>query len=494
MSLGGESAREHHDVFSACLVALLSVEPTTIVHLETYRTALNHGFAYYYWQWDPRATMLYEPLRKALQYWSAAPSPDINLLCELLDFLYFLVWCFDESSTKQSQRLVDPLRTVSTCFARTVAPRRLPPPASAGPYRIAWLAMFAESTNPISVALRHMAPALRAISHELDIYAWRFSDEAFREFSRDAGATWHARGRETAEDTILAVEAQAARDKPVIVISDMNNAVPTALFSRRLAPVQIFLQGGMPAWPVQNLDAVFNSFGFDSEVAGWGEAEMLGFNPPWDLAALDPPVGQHDIVTERAALPKGHRLIGSFGRLVKITRPYLDAAEQILMRCKDTALVLGGTGDPAAIKAFIAASLVGERIHVAARFVPGHIWTHILEVFLDTCPVTGGESCRQMIANGKPVVTLHSREMPAIDLQRDPTLVARDWTDYVDRTVRLLEDPSAYAAACQRARALASRMSDSDSFVTTVAADIVRTVESVRRKMADPREAYGRDR
>ena len=34
-------------------------------------------------------------------------------------------------------------------------------------------------------------------------------------------------------------ETQAARDRPTIVISDTNLAVPSALFSRRLAPIQI---------------------------------------------------------------------------------------------------------------------------------------------------------------------------------------------------------------------------------------------------------------
>jgi len=202
----------------------------------------------------------------------------------------------------------------------------------------------------------------------------------------------------------------------------------------------------------------------------------------WDLAALNPPVSQDDIAAERASLPHGFRLIGSYGRFAKVTDPYLKAAEQILLRCTDTAFVLGNIGDTAVIEPFIVASPVGERIHVEARWVPGHVWGHILEILLDPWPVMGGESSRDMIAMGKPVVTLHSREMPAIDLQRDPALVTHHWAEYVDRTVRLLQEPSTHSAACQRASALALSMSEGDSFAKIVAADVARAVKLVRRK------------
>jgi hypothetical protein len=482
ISLGGESAAEHHEVFADCLVALLGAQPAGEVNLETYRAALKHGFSYYYWKWDPRAWALREPLIKAISRCTDAQSPDIDLICELLDFLFFVVWCFEQSSTRQSLELRGPMHAASLCFTRTAPPRHLPPLAPTGPHRVAWLAMYAEPNSPMSVGLRQVAPALRAAGHELHVYGWRFSNDEFRNFIRREGGVFHELGRETPEQTIFAVEAQAARDKPAVVISDMNNAVPTALFSRRLAPVQIFLQAGMPAWPTQNLDAVFNSFGFDSEIAGWGKAEMLEFNPPWDLPALDPSVNKEDIAAERANLPQGLRLIGSYGRLAKVTEPYLKAAEQVLIRCEDAAFIIGGTGDKTAIEDFIARSPVGARMQIEARFVPGHVWGHFLDVLLDTWPVTGGESCREMVAKGKPVVTLHSEEMPAIDLQRDGALVMQDWNAYSEVTVRLLQDPSTYSAACQRARELASTMSDVSPFANAIDADIAKAVRAVRWK------------
>ena len=480
MSLGGDAARDSHEVFSKCLIDLLLVAPRAVTDIKTYHAALKHGFSYYYWQWDPRAKSLYGEVRQAVEYWSAAPSPNVNVLCELLDFFYFVVWCFDKSSTLQCQRSLEPIRAASLGFSKSSPRRRLPIPARAGPYRIAWLAMYADR-SAVSEALHQFAPAARAAGHDLHIYSWRFADDASRTALTGIGAIWHHLGRETALDTILSIEAQADIDRPAIMISDMNNAVPTAVFSRRSAPVQILSQVGMPAWPIRNLDAVFNGFGFDGAAAGWGKAILLSLNLPFDVASLNPVVSKEAIRAEHATLPRGYRLIGSYSRFSKITEPYLKAAEQILIRCEDAAFVLGGTGDVAAIETFISASPVGERMHIVSRFVPGHVWGHILEIFLDTWPVTGGGSAREMIAKGKPVVTLHSQEMPAYDAQRDVYLVTADWRAYVEQAVRLLTEPDYYAAACQRARDLAVSLSDTSDFQKTLAADIVKAVTSARR-------------
>jgi hypothetical protein len=478
--LGGETAHQQHEAFSQYLAELLSVNPDEVRDYEAYLAALKHGFSYYYWKWDRRAVLLYEPLKHAVASWSAEPSVKVGVLCEMLDFFYFVVWCFDASSTQQCLHAVATMRAASAGFANSMKGRSLALPKADDRQRIGWLAMYAESVNPMSAALRHVAPALRDGGHELIIYAWRFTDEAFVAFLADCGAVCHQLGRGTAQETILAVEAQIASDRPGIMVSDMNNAIPTALFSRRSAPVQIFLQAGLPAWPVQNLDAVFNSFGFDPKVAGWGRARIIGFNPPWDLAMLDPFVSAEEIGRERAKLPQGRRLIGSYGRLAKVTEPYLKAAERILLCCEDVAFVLGGTGDAAAIQAFIADSPVGDRMHVEQRFVPGHVWGHILDMLLDTWPVTGGESCREMIAKGRPVVSLHSAEMPAIDQQRDRQLVARDWVSYVEHAVSLLRYETILEAARQRAKDTANGMTDRKSFVMALNVGIANAVRAAR--------------
>lgn len=238
----------------------------------------------------------------------------------------------------------------------------------------------------------------------------------------------------------------------------------------------------MPAWPVCNLDAVFNSFGFDPQKAGWGDADMLRIDAPWDRDALNPAVAEDDIVAERARLPAHTRLVGSYGRFSKVTLPYLQAVEQILLRCPDVGFVLGGTGDATPIRSFIAESPAGSRMAAEERYVAGHVWGHILEILLDTWPVTGGVSAREMLAKSKPVLTRYSDEMPAIHRQRDPSLVATSWESFADKAVHLLQDREAYAAASLRAGMLVRRLSEATTFQKELDADLRRVV--LRRAQA----------
>lgn len=485
-SLGGDAAIAQYDAFAGCLVGLLARAPEEVSDRDAYLGAIRHGFSLYYWRWDARASDLYGPVCAALERWAEIRPVPVDLVSELADFVYFLVWCFDGSSTEQSRRLVPPLGTASRAFAAT-ADRQPAPLPVLGPYRIAWLAMYAQERDAMSCALRDMAAALRHGGHTLTVYAWKFHDAAFADRMAALGVTVTAIAADRHEAIVQAIEEQVARDRPQIVVSDMNNAVPTALFARRLAPVQILLQAGMPAWPVAHLDAVFNSFGFDPETAGWGDALSLSTaGAPWDLAALDPPIAAEAVAAERASIPLVGRLIGTYCRLSKVTPEYLAAVELILLRCPDVSFVIGGSGDPGRIAAFVVASSVGNRMHVAAGWVQGHVWGHMLDVMLDTWPVTGGEACREIMAKSRPVVTRHSDEMPALDLQRDEKLVCHDWAAYVEETCRLLKDPEVYAAACARSRAVAERHRDGSAFADTVNAGIDRTVRRVRRRRSWP--------
>jgi hypothetical protein len=480
-SLGGEAAESNHERFASHLGALLALNPEQVPDRKAWRDALAHGFAYYFWRWDKRAVQHSEAVAAAILRCWHDPITDTDLLCELLEFHYFLVWCFSGSSTEQCRRGERAMRAASEVFARNA--RTPPSPPRSGKNRhIVWLAMFATADDPMSSALRHVAPALLAHKDRfrLSVIAWRSPQPAFIDWLRSQGVTVHTPEANTSAGMIAAIEALVSADPAAIVISDMNNAIPTALFARRLGAAQVFLQGGMPLWPVRPLDGVFNSFGFDPETAAWGKARIMSFNPPWDHGKLNPPEKPDEIAAERARLPQGVRLIGNYGRLVKVTRPCLEAAEQILMRRPDVAFVTGGSGDPAELRAFIAASPVGDRMTLIEGFVPGHSWGRLLDLFLDTWPVTGGESCREVMAKGRPVITMHSEEMPAIDNQRDRSLVAQTWDEYAQMAIRLLTDPEEYVAACARAEAFANFMVDGDRFSTQLVNDLDNLLDEVR--------------
>ncbi|MBX9700837.1 MAG: hypothetical protein K2X74_15475, partial [Acetobacteraceae bacterium] len=106
---GGEAVRANLAPFARDLEALLRLPPRAVPDPVAYRAALVHGFAYYYWAWDSRATELLPALATAMRNWAEARRPDLDMLCELTDFLYFTCWCFGQSSTEQSRRYVPAL-------------------------------------------------------------------------------------------------------------------------------------------------------------------------------------------------------------------------------------------------------------------------------------------------------------------------------------------------------------------------------------------------
>ena len=116
-----------------------------------YRAALAHGFAYYFWRWDPRAVQHHAAVESAIIRWAAVDEPDLDLLCELADFLFFIGWCFEESSTRQCQQVMRGMAAAAAAFARTslrTAPAR---PPRGVPVHVLWLAMYAGSDNPMAI-------------------------------------------------------------------------------------------------------------------------------------------------------------------------------------------------------------------------------------------------------------------------------------------------------------------------------------------------------
>jgi hypothetical protein len=489
-NLGGGEARARHDEFAADLRALLAARPEQVPDSDAWAAAIAHAHAYYAWSWDARVATLVPDLTRALAAWATATQPNLSPLLELADLLFFVGWCFEASNVRQCRLVLPGLAAAARGFARTA---RAAPTLRAAPPRICFLSMFAERRNVMTLAPRLLINALlHALPGgcEIGMVAWRFAEPDFVEALRGDGVSVTVTTGKTAAERLAQVEEALARIAPDLVISDMNNAVPLAVYARRAAPVQVFLQAGLPAFPQVGLDAVFDSFGNGATETGWGTARVLPFRPPWDLEMLAPPPNPAEVAAERAILSGDGPLFGVYGRLVKLTPDYLHAVERILAAVPAARFAVGGTGDPAPIEAFARSSSVGARIQVQARFVPGHAWGRLLDLYLDTWPLTGGESVRESMAKGCPVVARHSAEMPALDLQRDPALLADDWDTFCSHAIRLLRDPVERASAGRAAAAFARRMADPAPFAAAIGEAVAALLADAGRHAA-PRGMRG---
>ncbi len=487
--LGGDAARARHDDFAADLRALLAAPPSGVPDPAAWAAAIRHALAYYAWSWDARGAALIPEVTRAIAVRAAEAPADLPALLELCDLLLFIGWCFEASNLRQCRLVLPGLTAAARAFARAARPS---PPLRAGPPRICFLSMFAEERHVMTMAPRLLIEALRFLPGgcEVAMVAWQFAEPSFVEALRAQGVAVTVTAGDTAAARLAQVESALAEVAPDILITDMNTAVPLAVFARRAAPAQVFLQAGLPAFPEPGLDAVFDGFGVGARETGWGRARRLPLYLPWDLEMLAPPPDPAQLAAERAALSGDGPLIGVYGRLVKLTPGYLRAVERILLAVPEARFVAGGTGDPAAIEDFARSSPVGARLQVQPRFVAGHAWGRLLDLFLDTWPQTGGESARETMAKGCPVVALHSAEMPAFDAQRDPALLARDWDAFCRHAIRLLRDPAERAEAGRRAADFARQMAEPAPF-RAATADAVAILLAGARRRAAPRGLRG---
>jgi hypothetical protein len=260
--------------------------------------------------------------------------------------------------------------------------------------------------------------------------------------------------------------------------------VPHDLFHSRVAPIQIYYQLGMPFWQAPNIDAVFQGWQIAPERLGF-DAERCHLVHAPKLSRTTPAADWPAVNAARARFPSSKHTVGFYGRLIKITPAQCDLLRRILERHSDVVAVLGGTGDARPIRDYIRRHGLEQRLFVVDRYVDGHIWGSFLDIFLDTFPLTGGYSCREVVAKGKPVVHMRSGEMPNMNDFLDPELQASTADEYIDHVSRLLDDPAAYRAACRRARDIGRRLADTRPFAST----FHNALQAVLAHAHDPRPA-----
>jgi hypothetical protein len=269
----------------------------------------------------------------------------------------------------------------------------------------------------------------------------------------------------------------------------MNTALPTAIFEQRLAPIQVFYQFGLPYWPIENLDGIFRTWQTDAQRVGFAPEKCFEMVAPWNFEELAPSVDSARVAAERALFPPG-RLIGTYGRLSKITPDFLLSVANAIRDIPDVTVLLGGIGDDAAITRAVKDLSMENRFVVLNRYVDGHLWGEFLDIFLDTFPQQGFTSCREMIAKGKPVVCHHSDETPNFARERAPELVAYTAQEYTDMLRRLLRDPAFYDSACATTRRLAQSAPTDRDYAATLS-DAIDILYQRRWSLSLAREADG---
>lgn len=259
-------------------------------------------------------------------------------------------------------------------------------------------------------------------------------------------------------DRIDEIADSLLRDKIDVIVTEQNRAIATALFVRRVAPLQMWIDTGFPFWSLRALDwtlsptmsGKINPLKRKSRVT-WRQHEHT----------LRKPVNQEEVARARSFFPEDAFVIGVFVRLSKLTRHFLEILCELLATEPKFRMVIAGTGNPEMVLWFMAQPSNAGRVEFLNENVNLNIYARVVDVMCDTFPFIGGNACREVAAHGTPVVSMLGTPWDAVLLEdRSPDLLANDVQGYIERVKRLYQSREFYDRQQQIALAIFSKQID----------------------------------
>ncbi len=465
-------AQEIEDILTEDKLERLSTEQIAAV--------LSHVLAVYAQTWHASGRALIPAIERGSHRVFSDPQASLDALCLAYDLLYFFYWCWN-TSLDQQVRLG---KTAVVPFAAAVG-RRIPKsdlPRRPASQRVGYLAEFITQSpgNAIADANRGVLNALAAAfpSSPPILYAWMFHDPASLATLASQGVEVRAISANSMTERIAKTRELIEADRPDVLITDMNASLPTVIFAARSAPIQIFYQFGMPVWPLKQVDAIFHVWSFNFAKAGLSGRRHweLIWIPREDLRRFTRPADKDlvDIERRNLGIAPGRCLVGNYGRLSKITPPFIEAVADAISDRPEVTVLFGGTGDAQPIRNKIASLGMSDHFIIAERYVDGHVWGDLLDIFLDTFPLPGGASCREMVMKGKPVVGLVTSDAANLAHKRKvPCLVAEVPSAYSKIVARLLSDRNFFDSSCRLTRQLAASFCEAEKNYPSEIADAI---------------------
>lgn len=384
----------------------------------------------------------------------------LTALCTAYDLLYFLYWCWNNDVDAQRGFADNVVRPFTAAIRRAFpTSMRQRAPVREKPV-VGLLAQFLSPTpgNALATVNQLVLRAIIVSGFKPVLFAWAQHDPETLKKIEALGVEIHFFTQNATANSVIdcirETETIIRKVDPDILITEMNSAVPTVLYEKRVAKIQIFYQLGLPYWPLANLDAILNSWGVDP-----GKLEMVAercfslptpFNLPEYAKEIDPAL----IQSERDKFPPG-RLIGSYGRISKVTPDYIRTAAAIIDGIEGVTVLVGGPGDAGPVRRAVEETGLADRFVIVEGFVDGQLWGNLLDFFLDTYPQPGGLTVMEMTAKGKPTVYKEDPLVPNFTAFKVEELTARDPETYVRIARRLLTDDD----YCEKMRAATRSLS-----------------------------------
>lgn len=319
-----------------------------------------------------------------------------------------------------------------------------------------------EKGNAVSPLIASLAKAHSKMSERnIFIYCVQWISDEFKEYFSGCNITIRNFKQNSNYDKLDEIITQAKKDELDVIISDLNSAIATYIFTVRAAPVQMWIDMGYPYWSIQNLDWAFIPGKDYQPVFGIPKDRFSYINIKQDESTLRKKSDASSLYKVKKQFPENAFIYATFNRLIKITPFFLEVVRRLLFDNESAHMLIVGKGDPRLIYDFIEKEKLLHRITVINNNVDLNVYGRVIHVFLDTFPFIAGLAAREVGILGKPVVSMRTQDWERfLDLERSPELLVDSIDDYVNIANRLYRDNIFYAHQAELSSTLISKTCD----------------------------------
>jgi len=191
---------------------------------------------------------------------------------------------------------------------------------------------------------------------------------------------------------------QAVKDDIDILIMSGNRMPSGFMFATRSAPLQIFWNHGNHEYDVKNIDKRIRHF--DDGYRTVHEFERFQLRMLDKYLKLEEEENKRKAEEVKKKLPPHEIVFGSIGRLMKISDEYLDAVAKILKIHPEAIYLACGSGNFEELRAKVINLGITDRFIITGWIDP-HIYGYVIDIYLNTFPLVGGESVNEFLAKGE---------------------------------------------------------------------------------------------
>ncbi len=414
--------------------------------------------------------------------WDGARKPTLDQACVFYDLLYMIKWrSINEPAdlTSFNPDVLEPFLRFASGFAWPGVPVDRRRPGGDGIPRLAYIASWNNLSSANACArvtwttiLGHMAARTGGVP--VVVYCAVPPAPDLVEAARKASVVLKNMWRNGSPvESARAILCEAESDGIDALVFDTPDSLATLLVAKRAAPVQVYLEMGFDAWRAPNIEFCFQCFSvrWTELVSSPDRCARLPLIDHIDFLAPERSPAEIEALrrTVSAALPDGRGpdiVYGFFGRMTKVSLPWLRLVERILKQVpRGVCYIGGGGGQNPVVESFLRQSSVASRIIYHPKYVDGHVVGRVIDTFLDTFPFPGSLACLECQAKGVPVVWMPEgyRDQMAerLEIYRDGSLRADNQEDFVRLAVELV-DKGRRAEASAAAMALANKFGNGE--------------------------------